>query len=206
MRFRTEFSKFRKGHLFCSCPLFKGIEPDKPRGPFFIPFPVLALVPLSDLHRCIQKPGKSGAEFVWWVFQHWSHGYLMEGFVLCLRFKQTKRASQDDAWRRSANMQQYRWELTYERASSHKRGVPRASGFAGRLSQMQLDALLGCENWKRLSEGKMSRTFLPLPRTLSLRRMSGLLHWEISEKKTHLTVIEFTPLAWPQPCTYSGSS
>lgn len=48
MRFRTEFSKFRKGHLFCTCPLFKGIEPDKPRGPFFILFPVLDLVPYQN--------------------------------------------------------------------------------------------------------------------------------------------------------------
>lgn len=49
--------------------------------------------------------------------------------------------------------------------------------------QMQVDALLRCENWKRFSEGKTSCTFLPLLRTLSLGRMSGLLHWEISEKK-----------------------
>jgi len=42
MRFRTELSKFRKGHLFCTCLLFKGIEADKPRGPFFMLFPVLA--------------------------------------------------------------------------------------------------------------------------------------------------------------------
>lgn len=44
MRFRPELSKFRKGHLFCTCLLFKGIESDKPRGPFFILFPVLALL------------------------------------------------------------------------------------------------------------------------------------------------------------------
>lgn len=59
MRFRTELSKFRKGYLFCTCLLFKGIEPDKPRGPFFILFPVLALLPYQSCslsHRSQVNP------------------------------------------------------------------------------------------------------------------------------------------------------
>lgn len=62
MRFRPELIKFRKGHLFCTCLLFKGIESDKPRGPFLILFPVLALLPYqrcSFSHRSQVNPKHS---------------------------------------------------------------------------------------------------------------------------------------------------
>jgi len=49
---------------------------------------------------------------------------------------------------------------------------------------MRVNALLRSENFKTLSEGKTSFTFLPLLRALCLGRISDILHWEISEKST----------------------
>lgn len=105
MRFRIELSKFRKGHLFCTRLLLKGIEADKPRGPFFILFPALPLLPYQNCsfsRRSRVNPARSFNMMSFSALMPW----LFNGvFTLRQGFKQTTRASRRNARRRSANMQ-----------------------------------------------------------------------------------------------------
>jgi len=105
MRFRIELSKFRKGHLFCTRLLLKGIEADKPRGPFFILFPALPLLPYQNCsfsRRSRVNPAQSFNMMSFSALMPW----LFNGvFTLRQGFKQTTRASRHNARRRSANMQ-----------------------------------------------------------------------------------------------------
>lgn len=91
MRFRVELSKFRKGHLFCTRLLFKRIEPDKQRGPFFILFPVLPLLPYQSCslsHRSQVNPEESFSVMSFSALILW----LFNGvFLLCQGIKQIKK-------------------------------------------------------------------------------------------------------------------